>query len=203
MASVRRDLCTPTRVYVETRYGEPAVAELKKLGAHWDKEARCWWVGAAKKKAVEDLLIDVDQKIDKDMEAGLTPAVKQKHPDQVKIYAKVVYKGRVYYKAAETRDGEKYLLVSLPMGTGTSEGYIEFWVKKEYCEVVKVYEPREVWDGRRYSGKTVTVQMTLGKLADFLNKQKNKEARQGRCSECDEWGPAGERCSECYEGNYM
>jgi|SRR5437660_6477725 len=86
---------------------------------------------------------------------------------------------------------------------------IDFWafVKendegKEVAKIVKTYQPREVWDGRRYSGKTRTVYTTLGSIKDFIEKQKGPNAR-GQCTECGEYGPLGETCRECHEGTHV
>lgn len=200
MASIRADISTKTRVYVQTRYGEPAVAELKQLGAHWDPEQKCWWVGSAKRKAVEDLLIATDQSQDRDKDEGRPekpPA--QIDPHKVKIYAKVEYQSCTYFLAATSRDDKKVKLVAMPDDKGK---YIEFWADKDQVKTLKEYKARERWDGRRYSGKTVLVQMTLGELKDFITQQKNPDTRRGQCTECGAWGPSGQACSECCEGHH-
>lgn len=44
------------RVYVRTRYGSDLVAELKALGAHWDRDEKAWWVGSGKRDQVIGLI---------------------------------------------------------------------------------------------------------------------------------------------------
>lgn len=64
-----------TRLYVTgTRYGDPTVDRLRQLGAHWDKDAKAWWIGVGKKADLERLVADVNQH----KTAGQAEAVRRK-----------------------------------------------------------------------------------------------------------------------------
>ena len=41
------------RVYIQTRYGDPCVPALKRLGAHWEPQTKRWWLTSAKQAEVE------------------------------------------------------------------------------------------------------------------------------------------------------
>lgn len=41
------------RVYIQTRYGDPCISALKRLGAHWEPQEKRWWLTSAKKAEVE------------------------------------------------------------------------------------------------------------------------------------------------------
>lgn len=200
MAVIRDDVSTGRRLYVQTKYGEPAVEFLKGIDAHWDKEQKMWWVSPTKRPQVEEALVASDRKQDEDEEAG--KPVPGEDPHKVKILAKVKYKGRVYYARflGDTKKGHAARLVTL-------DGTIDFWADLArpgqeaadgQAEVVKVYEPREVWDGRRYSGKTVLRYTTLGSLRDFVATQKaDRAAGLPTCAAC---GKSGELVADLEDG---
>jgi hypothetical protein len=212
---------TGTRVYVQTRYGEPVVGKLKDLGAHWDRDRKEWWIGAAKAAQVEALLreegagfdlrdpVDRAARADQLEDAGRgaeaehvrSGEVPQEDPDNIRLTGKGEYKGRSYYVGASTRDGKRCRLLALPDAGGK---YLDFWADANLVTITKRYESRQVWDGRRYSGRTVTKYTTLGSIAKFLRDQKDPATRRGQCTECGSWGPAGESCGECGgEGSYV
>ena len=234
MASLLTSLCTRKRIYVATKYGEPVVARLKALGAHWDPAHKAWWIGAAKRAEVEALLaaygnpaavptegsaaVAVSVGLSADAPAGVVAdkleeagkvkeaervrqgQAAQRPADEVRLTGKGTYQGRTYYLGARTKDGQRVLILGLPRPDGS---YFERWVPAAEVTVTKEYQPRQVWDGRRYSGRTVTKYQTLGGIARFLRDQKNPATRRGCCTECGSYGPCGQPCSECGgEGSY-
>jgi hypothetical protein len=191
MAHMRTDLSTGRRIYVKTAFGEPIVEKLKDLGAKWDGEVKCWWLGKAKKDAVEELLVSADR--EKDEGGGEAPA--KQDPHTIRLTGKGRYKGRIYYAGSMTKDGQKVRLLTLPDAKGE---FLDFWASCSEVEEVKRYEPRQVWDGRRYSGKTKTVYTTLGGIAEFSAREKsNKAAGMGVCSGC---GKTGDLVSDLEDG---
>lgn len=186
MAALALDLCTGARIYVRTAYGEPVVPALKALGAHWDAEKKCWWIGAAKRAKVEELLVGADKAQD---EAPATGPVKE-DVSACRAYAQVEYKGRRYYVIAETKDLTRCRLTTL-------DGLAPFWADCADCNLVRRYEGRERWDGRRYSNRTITVYQTIGGLREFRDQQKQAKANgEPVCGEC---GKAGEEMVEDME----
>lgn len=57
------------------------------------------------------------------------------------VYARVRYKGREYYRLAQTRDGRRVLLAF-------RDGTCQFWADAALTETVKIY-------GREWRGRTV------------------------------------------------
>ncbi len=190
MAHIRTDLSTARRIYVQTKYGEPAVADIKALGAKWDPDAKCWWVGTAKRAALESLLVGADKAAD---EAPAAQPAKQ-DPADIHLTGKGTYKGRTYYLGSRTKDGARIRCLTLPDANGN---YLDFWADVTAVEVTKTYEPRQVWDGRRYSNHTVTQYTTLGSIAKFIARQSNPATRRVQCVECGSWFNEGEECRDC------
>lgn len=135
---------------------------LKAAGCHWDGERKQWWIGVAKADKISGIVGQLDG----------AEAPKESLDDR-RVYAKVQYKGRTYYVVGES--GDRCRLTVL-------DGSLDFWTDKSACSLLKEYTPREVWDGRRYSGKTVTQYTTLGSLRDFI----------ADCREADKAIAAGE-----------
>jgi hypothetical protein len=196
-------LCDARRVYIETKYGESCVQALKDLGCKWDPPSKCWWVGKVKRKAVEELLAKTP--VAETTATGEVTSAKPDDPHDVRLVAKVKYKGRTYYARylGETKRGYSARVVSLPDADGK---YLDFWitmarqgqpVAEDQGEVIKTYAPRVV-ERYGYERKEYT---TLGSIKSFIDRQKNPETRRGFCSECGSQGPYGERC-ECYEGTF-
>jgi hypothetical protein len=192
MAQIRDDISTTRRIYVQTAYGEPCVADLKALGAHWDAERRCWWLGNAKRPAVEALLAAA---------VSAPPAPPEKEDaSRIRLAGKARYKGRTYYVrfVGETKRGYSCRLITLDQS-------IDFWAACAHpgevaaegqAEIIKTYSPRE------YRGRTEYT--TLGSIQRFIAQQRDPETRRGECCECGAYGPAGEPCSECGgEGSYV
>ena len=118
-------------------------------------------------------------------------------PKTIRLTGKGRYKGREYYAGAITRDGAKVRLLTLPDAKGE---YLDFWAACSEVTQTKTYEPREVWDGRQYSGRTELRYTTLGSIAAFVRRQ-TRNAGTGRervqCPECDARHAAGESCPDC------
>ena len=106
----------------------------------------------------------------------------QRDAGEVRLTGKGTYQGRSYYLGARTKDGQRVLILGLPKADGS---YFERWVPAAEVAVTKTYQPREVWDGRRYSGRTRTAYTTLGSIADFLTGQRRAADRgDPACSAC-------------------
>ncbi len=164
MAHIDATISTGRRLYVRTAYGEPVVAGLKSLGAHWDGAAKAWWISPTKRAAVEELLVGADKAAE---EAPYEPA-KPEDVTACRVYARVTHGGRPYYVIAETKDLTRCRITTL-------DGAAPRWVDCADCELIRRYEGRERWDGRRYSGKTITVYPTIGSLREFRNEQRQGE----------------------------
>ena len=136
--------------------------QLKQAGCHWDGDRKQWWIGAAKAAAIASLVSGI----------SAAPAAPE-NLDDCRVYAKVDYKGRQYYVIGESTDRCRLTVL---------DGSIDFWSDKSACDLIKEYQPREVWDGRRYSGKTVTRYTTLGGIRNFVAaaKQADKEIASGQ-----------------------
>ena len=145
---------------------------IKSLGGHWDGDRKAWWIGAKKLAEAEALVASLSAPV-----PIMTPTATEDVSD-CRVYAQVEYKGRRYYVIAETRDLTRCRLTTL-------DGTAPFWVDCSACNLVRRYEGREVWDGRRYSGKTVTRYQTIGSLREFRDSQRQGE-RDGMpaCAAC-------------------
>ena len=116
-----------------------------------------------------------------------------------RVYAQVEYKGRRYYVIAESREKE----TGQPMRCRltTLDGLTPFWADCSECNLIKSYPGREVWDGRRYSGKTVTRYTTIGSLRDFRASQKMAAANGApQCAAC---GKRSDRLTHDLEDGLM
>jgi len=101
------------RVYIQARYGDPCIPQLKLLGAHWDPGTKRWWIGSGKKAQVEACIAS---------SAGKPNAVDEAR--EVTVSGKAAYKGRNYYVRwiGECKGGEyKARLCTL-------DGKLDFWV---------------------------------------------------------------------------
>lgn len=201
------------RVYVALPYGHPAKDAIKSLGAHWDPTSKCWWLTSAKRAEVEALLqregagFDLRKPEDRAIRADqleeqgrtqeaaeLRKPAPQQDAHEIRLTGKGEYKGKTYYLGSRTRDGRRVRCLTLP---GADGRYLDFWADADQVRVVKTYQPREVWDGRRYSGRTRTQHTTLGSIADFLERQKDPQTRRVQCLECGSWHNEGEECRDC------
>lgn len=94
-----------------------------------------------------------------------------------RVYAKVEYKGRQYYVIAETKTQATATEAPQPLRCRltTLDGMTPFWVDCTACNLLRRYEGKQRWDGRRYSGRTVTVYPTIGSLKEFRDEQRSGE----------------------------
>ena len=204
--------CIGQRLYFR---GSPFAAKdrIKGIGGKWDPDQRCWWIGAKKRAEAERLVAEINNGVteasrdaagsvglrtdappymvsDKLREEGHEEAADrvqastqaQEDPHRIRLTGKCEYKGRTYYMGFKTRDGQRVRLLTLPDSAGK---YLDFWASAAEVRVVKTYTPREVWDGRRYSGRTRTEYTTLGGIADFVRDQRRAE-KDGvqACADC-------------------
>lgn len=196
---------------------------IKAIGGHWDGERRAWWLGAKKAAEVEALVAELNggaptaaaavglaidtpagivadklREEGREQEADLVQAAvkpQREDPDNIRLTGKGKYKGRMYYAGSITKDGSRVRLLTLPDAKGD---YLDFWAPCSEVEEIKRYEPRQVWDGRRYSGRTVTQHTTLGSIAKFIaREQRNRAAGGDVCAEC---GKSGELVSDLEDG---
>lgn len=128
--------------------------ELKAAGCHWDGDRKQWWIGKAKQADIAAIVGKLDGK----------EAPKQDLADS-RVYAKVSYKGRTYFVIAEGTERVRLTVL---------DGSIDFWAVKAECNLIREYQGREVWDGRRGNG-TVTRYTTLGSLRAFITQRKADE----------------------------
>lgn len=170
----------------------PLKDALKSLGAHWDGEARAWWIGASKEAQARQLLDDSAASTTRDpvervvlanraeeagkdsLAAELRAAPPAEDVSEKRVYAAVTYKGRRYYVIAEQRNaaGEP---TRCRLATLDADGPV-FWADCSACTLIRTYEGREQWDGRRYSGQTRTVYSTIGSLRRFRDRARAADA---------------------------
>lgn len=159
---------------------------LKSAGCHWDADERCWWVGAKNAPKVQAVL-------DGNAPTQSPAAVEAKSEslDDVRLVAKVKYKGRTYYASffGPTKTGEK-------KGRLWSLDGKNFWADANECELLKTYSPKERRTGFG-RGPMTTVYTTLGSIRRFIEQQKNPDTARGECVECGSWGPSGQPCQDC------
>lgn len=163
----------------------PIKDRIKAIGGHWDGDRKAWWVGAAKVSEAEALASGTVE--------SSAPKAERKISDDSKVVAKATYKGRTYYVLWMGRcasDAEKAHLTVL-------DGSIDFWADLAACEITKRYEPRQQWDGRRNSGRTVEVHQTIGGIRKFIERQREGERAGNICAEC---GKAGELVRDLEDG---
>lgn len=185
-----------------------AKGRIKDLGGHWDGDRKQWWIGAAKRADAESLVAELNGTapqfagatataasakvaesvgLSADTPAGIVADAVEERGDakaaadlrkpvedisECRVYAQVEYKGRRYYVIAETKDRTRCRLATLQ-----EDGPV-YWADMSACTLIKTYPGREVWDGRRYSGRTVTKYTTIGSLRSFIAQQKRLTPEQ-------------------------
>ncbi len=115
------------RVYIQTRYGDPCVPALKRLGAHWEPQTKRWWLTSAKKAEVEAAVA---------ASAGKTSKADDNRDADPEVIGKAAYKGRSYYVrwAGTCKTGTaKFHLCTL-------DGKIDFWADAALARWEKRYE---------------------------------------------------------------
>jgi len=203
------------RVYLAGLPFEAKDRAKREIGAKWDGDRRQWWVGVAKLAAAEELVADLNGGsaarptdgsrevaeglgLDRETPSGIVAdkladlgrhkeakrirdgLTAREDPHDIRLTGKGRYKGREYYAGRIV--GDRVVLYTLPDEKGE---YLEFMAPCAEVEQTKEYRPREVWDGRRNSGRTVTQYTTLGSIADFVASQRRLE-KQGvpQCAAC-------------------
>jgi hypothetical protein len=102
----------------------------------------------------------------------------EQDPHDIRLSGKGMYKGRLYYAGAVTKDGLRIRLLTLPSEDGK---YIDFWAPTSAVEIIKHYRPRQ----RTYRGRTITQHITLGSIAEFIRDQKSRvNTGLPTCPEC-------------------
>ncbi len=146
----------------------PIKDKIKSMGGHWDSDRKMWWIGSQAKGDAQKL-VESSESSDAYVPIPIT--------EKSRVYRKVRYVGKsgkpsTFYVVAESRSG-KFRLTTLDRS-------IDFWADANACETLKVYRPRELWNGRR-GGGTVEVYTTLGGIADFIAESKaaDKEIAAG------------------------
>lgn len=154
---------------------DDAKSTLGMSGKNFDADRKCWWVGVAKRVALEAFVKRVNEPVDPN-----APKVRE-DPHNIRLTGKGRYKDREYYAGAITQDRQRVRLLTLPDADGK---YLDFWAPCAEVTQTKTYSPREVWDGRRGNG-TRTVYTTLGSIADFIADERAKEsAGTPQCASC-------------------
>lgn len=172
------------RVYIQTRYGDPCVPALKRLGAHWEPQTKRWWLTSAKKAEVEA--------------AVAASAGKPNEADaerEVTVVGKARYKGRNYYVrwVGQCKSGDyKARLCSL-------DGKIDFWAKAAQPHEYSVNGDGDV---ARIT-KTYQEARSLDSIRRYIERLKEAE-QSGAGAKPDEecyLGPDGQwlvrGCGEC------
>ena len=151
-------------------------------GKNFDWDRKQWYVGAAKRAALEKFLAEVNDP------AAPPP---QEDPDKVTLVAKGRHKGRTVYVRCFSGDRTRCRVATLPAADGT---FLCYWkdvgTGEDQVEVVKSYPEREERGSYgRPTGRTV--KQTLGGIVRFIAKaeRERKAAADGTaetkvCWEC-------------------
>ena len=135
---------------------------LKRAGAHWDPDVRAWWIGAAKRSAIESLIAAPKPAAEPAREA-VSPAARV-------IRGRAEYKGKTYYILAHGQsrnDGSSYAKLC------SRDGSMVFWASKEHTlRILKTYD------------KPTSIQ-SLRDYADRMKSARHKFG-DGMCDECGE-----------------
>lgn len=152
---------------------------IRAAGGHWDADRKVWWIGAGKRAAVESLVSS----------APAASASGSREPEPLKdddcLLGQVeTQRGKAWW-CGQTRDGARYRLASM-------DGSRTWWADAAQCRIVKTYAPRQVWDGRYCSGRTVERRQTWGSMRRFLAERAaqtpaqrdESDARRAAIKEC-------------------
>lgn len=179
---------------------DAAKAALGLTGANFDRDARQWWCGAAKRAAAEAFVaaLNATPLAPAAAPAAGGPALNKEDPDKVRVVAKVKYKGRTYFARwiGEGNGGLKAHLFNLDGSNfwGLMNRPGESFPDRGTVE--KIYQPREV-RGRYGRGAGREEYQTLGAIARFIERQKNPETARVQCPECGSWRNQNEKCRDC------
>lgn len=180
------------RVYVQTRYGDPVVPVLKRLGAHWEPQTKRWWLTSAKKAEVEAAI------------AASADKPNTADEQEVTVMGKARYKGRSYFVryVGRCKNGD------YKMRLCTLDGKIDFWAKAarphehavtgdgDVARLVKSYEEARSLDSiRRYVERLREAKESgPGTKPDEECYLSNGEWLVRGCGECSR---LGRMCSSC------
>lgn len=201
--------------------------KLKAIGCHWDGDRRQWWIGAKKADELERVVAELNGALPEAARAAATVGLRPDAPacavadklreeghdatadaiqtamekpvpaedlSKCRVYAQVMYKNRRYYVIAEARNVGRCRLTTL-------DGPLAFWADMSECTVVRTYEGRTKWNGRRGSASAdITVYQTLGDLKSFRDRQARTQGtgrERVQCLECGSWFTASDGCSDC------
>ena len=160
------------RIYVEGNTF-PVKDKLKSIGAKWDADARCWWIGTGKKADLDQMLTEMPAPI-------ATPVVPQHQSqgmtNETKIQGKATYNGKEYFLlySGDTGRGYGVRLASL-------DGTLMFWAKEpNNVQVTKRYETSS-GDRRGYGRKDA---MTWGAMQRLRFTYKRQMAEGKVCLMC-------------------
>lgn len=172
-------------------------AQLKEGGAHWDADRKAWWIGAAKRAAVEALVAAATA-----VPQG-QPAKRAAPGEDAVVEGRARYKGRTYYVAGRvirgdchsrgyddrvepivSRDGSRVLLYF-------RDGSSQFWAACDQVEPLKRYDRPQ----------------TIARLAAFAERAKLAREQgyedgipDGATYECEECGERVTRgVGSCWE----
>lgn len=161
--------------------------QLKAEGCHWDADRRQWWIGKAKKSAIESIVAKSQQ--------AATPTAPQSPADtaSIRVLGKAKYKGKSYYVrwvgTCKTGAYKAHLI--------TLDGSIDFWANcaqpHEYnqfdgngdvAKIEKTYDPREYRGQIEYT--------TLGSIRRYIESMKKEKS-----------DPTVDRCAECGKAGHL
>jgi len=160
-----------TTVFVATKYGEPCVDGLRRLGAKWNRDTKVWVLPVDALAKVEALIAGGAKNGDVE---------KKCVPTSQAVIGKTQYKGRYYYViwSGRCKNGvDKSRLVS-------GDGRIDFWVNSDLVSIQRYSQP-----------------MTLAELASYAKRQLSKRGQSNGklrmmpgCGACKARGEMCERC---------
>lgn len=131
----------------------PIKDRLRGLGAHWDSQAKAWWVGTIKAELLRDLVAKANSEAQAN--TGGRPE-KETCDSSTRVKARVEYKGRKYYLVAEGESRAKLT---------TLDGSLTFWADRGRMTVIKQY-------GRYNDRGGFFEYPTLGSMQDFIEDRK-------------------------------
>lgn len=151
------------RVYIRGNT-YPIKDTLRAAGAKWDPEERAWWVGPAKRGAIEALLASAP--------SSARPEATEAPGEDAVVAGRVTYRGKVYYLAGRSVRGRTYYDFRVDAVTsrdGTRvllyyrDGSRQFWASAEEVRIERTYDRPQ----------------TIGRLRRFAEQRK-----AGRCPVC-------------------
>lgn len=164
---------------------------LRSAGAHWDADAKAWWVGDAAKAAE---LVGRFAASPQPAADTASSGERQDAPgEDATVAGRAEYKGRTYYLAGRvergasrydrdkvhpvsTRDGAKLLLIA-------RDGSMQFWAAREAVQVTKRYDRPQ----------------TIAGLRSFAAEAKKGFPGRATCSYCGSPSCDGARGGLCEE----